>query len=182
MPLDGKSDFEEVGRFGYGVASVLVARDPEHLTQEFAKADRGTRIFLDVGRNGYGATFAAPYTVRPKPGAPISAPCTWEEIESGAAMPQSFTLRTMAARIDAVGDLWADMRKRRRSLRRPIAQLRRLLGDDVGRGAVGVTVGASGAGDARGLPALGGGEAGEEASPARPLRDCDPDAAPCSQA
>ncbi len=129
VPLDGKSDFEEVGRFGYGLASLLAAGDPEHLTTEFAKADRGTRIFLDVGRNGYGATFAAPYTVRPKPGAPISAPCTWEEIESGAVMPQTVTLRTMAERIEAVGDLWADLRRRRRSLRRPIERLRRLLGD-----------------------------------------------------
>jgi len=129
VPLDGKSDFEEVGRFGYGLASLLVARHPERMTLEFAKADRGTRIYVDVGRNGYGATFAAPYTVRPKPGAPMSAPCTWEEIESGEAMPQSFTLRTMAARIDAAGDLWSDMRRRGRSLRRPTEHLRRLLGD-----------------------------------------------------
>ena len=130
VPLDGKSDFEQVARFGYAVASLLVARGPEHLTQEFAKAARGTRIFLDVGRNGYGATYAAPYAVRPKPGAPISAPCTWDELESGAAAPQTFTLRTMAARMADVGDLWADIHKRRRSLRRPVAQLRRLLGDD----------------------------------------------------
>ncbi|MEZ4503101.1 MAG: non-homologous end-joining DNA ligase [Dehalococcoidia bacterium] len=130
VPLDGNSDFEQVARFGYAVASLLVARDPEHLTQEFAKADRGTRIFLDVGRNGYGATYAAPYAVRPKPGAPISAPCTWEELESGEVAPQSFTLRTMAARMADVGDLWAGLHKRRRSLRRPVAQLRRLLGDD----------------------------------------------------
>jgi bifunctional non-homologous end joining protein LigD len=129
VPLDGKADFTEVARFGYAVASVLVARDPEHLTQEFAKADRGARIFLDVGRNGYGATYAAPYAVRPKPGAPVSAPCTWDEVEHGVAAPQSFTLRAMEARRDAVGDLWSDMRTHRRSLRRPMAQLRRMLGD-----------------------------------------------------
>jgi bifunctional non-homologous end joining protein LigD len=129
VPLDGKSDFEEVSRFAYGVATALVASDPEHLTTEFAKAERGTRIFVDVGRNGPGATYAAPYAVRPKPGAPVSVPCTWDELERGEAAPQTFTLRNMAARMHAVGDLWSDMRTRRRSLRRPIAQLRKMLGD-----------------------------------------------------
>src|SRR4029079_9235121 len=81
VPLDGKSDFGVVARFSHVVGRVLVTRDPENLTQEFAKIDRGGRILIDTGRNGYSATFAAAYTVRAKPGAPVSAPCTWEEIE-----------------------------------------------------------------------------------------------------
>jgi bifunctional non-homologous end joining protein LigD len=60
VPLDGKAGFDEVSRFANGVAKVLVARDPDRLTLEFSKADRGGRILIDVGRNGYGATFAAP--------------------------------------------------------------------------------------------------------------------------
>ena len=88
------------------VAGILVERHPSTLTQEFTKADRGGRIFIDTGRNRPGATFAAAYTVRPKPGAPVSAPCTWEEVENGTVRPQTFTLRTMADRIAAVGDLW----------------------------------------------------------------------------
>ena len=47
--------------------------------------------------------------MRAKPGAPVSAPCTWNEIEQGAVHPQSFTLRTMAERIAEVGDLWQDL-------------------------------------------------------------------------
>ena len=70
-------------------------RDPEHLTQEFSKADRGGRILVDTGRNGYSATFAAAYAVRAKPGAPVSAPCTWDELERGEVAPRTFTLRTM---------------------------------------------------------------------------------------
>ena len=50
------------------------------------------------------------YAVRPKPHAPVSAPCTWEEVERGVAAPQTFTLRTMDARLDVVGDLWAELR------------------------------------------------------------------------
>jgi bifunctional non-homologous end joining protein LigD len=92
------------------VGTILVKRDPQHLTQEFSKADRGGRILIDTGRNGYSATFAAPYAVRAKTGAPVSAPCTWEELERGEVGPRTFTLRTMASRIAGVGDLWSDMR------------------------------------------------------------------------
>jgi bifunctional non-homologous end joining protein LigD len=66
---------------------------------------------VDTGRNEIGATHAAAYAVRPKPTAPISAPCTWEEVESGAITPRSVTLRAMANRLDNVGDLWADMHR-----------------------------------------------------------------------
>jgi len=123
VPLDGKSDFGEVARFAHAVGRVLVDRDPEHLTQEFMKVDRGGRILVDTGRNGYSATYAATYTVRARPGAPVSAPCTWEEIESGDVGPKTLTLRTMAQRIAAAGDLWADMLKKKRSLKRPIQRL-----------------------------------------------------------
>jgi bifunctional non-homologous end joining protein LigD len=94
------------------VGRLLVRRDPEHLTLEFYKADRGGRILVDAGRNEFTATFAAAYAVRPLDRAPVSAPCTWDEVERGAVEPRTFTLRTMQARIDAVGDLWAELHTR----------------------------------------------------------------------
>jgi bifunctional non-homologous end joining protein LigD len=127
VPLDRKAGFEDVFAFAQSVATVMIERDPENLTLEFSKADRGRRILIDIGRNGYGATFAAPYAVRPKPGATISAPCTWQELERGEVFPQTFILRSMAARIAGVGDLWSDMPRHRRSLRRPMQRLQRLL-------------------------------------------------------
>ena len=123
VPLDGKADFGAVHGFANTVGTVLVWRDPKHLTQEFSKADRGGRILVDTGRNGYSATFAAPYAVRAKPGAPISAPCTWQEVEKREVEPQTFTLKTIADRIESVGDLWADMRKHRYSLRTKIKRV-----------------------------------------------------------
>lgn len=131
VPLDGKSDFGTVARFAHVVGKVLVMRDPEHLTQEFSKVDRGGRILVDTGRNGYSATYAATYTVRAKPGAPVSAPCTWEELESGEVGPRTFTVRAMTQRIADVGDLWADMLKKKRSLARPIERLKKLHQDSV---------------------------------------------------
>jgi bifunctional non-homologous end joining protein LigD len=123
VPLNGKSDFGEVARFAHTVGRVLVSRNPDHLTQEFHKVDRGGRILVDTGRNGYSATYAATYTVRPKPGAPVSAPCTWEEIERGDVGPKTFTLRTMAQRIAGAGDLWADMLTKKKSLKRALDRL-----------------------------------------------------------
>jgi bifunctional non-homologous end joining protein LigD len=124
VSLDGQTKSGDVFRFANAVGTRLVERDPAHLTQEFSKADRRGRIYVDTGRNGYSATFAAAYTVRPKPGAPVSAPCTWEEVESGAAGPQTFTLRAMADRMATVGDLWAEMPQQPQSLRPAIDMLR----------------------------------------------------------
>jgi bifunctional non-homologous end joining protein LigD len=123
VPLDGKAKKGDVARFANAIGKALVARHPDRLTQEFSKADRGTRMYIDTGRNGYSATFAAAYAVRAKPGAPVSAPCTWEEVEKGTASPQAFTLKTMAARVGQVGDVWADLRKTRYSLTSRLKQL-----------------------------------------------------------
>jgi len=125
VPLDGKSDFGVVARFAHVVGRVLVERDPENLTQEFSKVDRAGRILVDTGRNGYSATFAATYTVRAKAGAPVSAPCTWDEVSSGEVGPRTFTLRMMEKRIAEVGDLWKDLLKSKRSLRSAIMKLQK---------------------------------------------------------
>jgi bifunctional non-homologous end joining protein LigD len=126
VPIDGKTPMATVERFAHAAGALLVSHAPDHLTQEFSKADRSGRIYVDTGRNGYGATFAAAYTVRAKRGAPVSAPCTWEEIERGEVDPGTFALRNMPKRIAKVGDVWADMRRRGRSLKRPMEKLRGL--------------------------------------------------------
>lgn len=136
VPLDGDADFEAVWRFAHGAGAILVKRHPDSLTQEFIKADRQGRILVDTGRNGFGATFAAVYAVRPKPGAPVSAPCTWQEIDRSVVGPQTFALRTMTARVAEVGDLWVDIDRRRCSLRDAIAASQRLLTDDEWREAL----------------------------------------------
>jgi bifunctional non-homologous end joining protein LigD len=124
--LDGKTPMGQAAGFAHGVARLLVERYPKQLTLEFHKKDRAGRILVDTGRNDYSATFAAAYAVRPKKGAPVSAPCTWDEVIRGDVGPATFTVRNMAARIEKVGDVWADLKKRRRSLRGPIAKLKKM--------------------------------------------------------
>jgi bifunctional non-homologous end joining protein LigD len=126
VPLDGETTMAAAERFAHMTGTLLTRRAPDRLTQEFSKADRLGRIYVDTGRNGYSATFAAAYTVRARPGAPVSAPCTWEEVERGEVEPRSFTLGNMPARIAAIGDVWADMRRRGRSLDQPMKKLARL--------------------------------------------------------
>jgi bifunctional non-homologous end joining protein LigD len=126
VPIDGKTPVGDVVRFADAVGTFFVSLAPGQLTQEFSKVDRRGRIYIDTGRNGYSATFAAAYTVRAKPGATVSAPCTWEEVERGKVSPDTFTVRNMPARIAKVGDLWKDLHKRGRSLKQPMEKLREL--------------------------------------------------------
>jgi len=126
VPLDGKATMGEAARFADAVGKVFVALAPDALTQEFAKVDRRGRIYVDTGRNGYHSTFAAAYTVRARRGAPVSAPCTWQEIERGDVEPGTFTIRSVLERVREVGDMWGDMRRRGRSLKRPMELLARM--------------------------------------------------------
>jgi bifunctional non-homologous end joining protein LigD len=115
-----------VAHFAGAVGALFVSLAPDRLTQEFNKVDRRGRIYVDVGRNGYSATFAAAYSVRARRGAPVSAPCTWEEIERGEVNPQTFTLRTMPERVARAGDVWADLLQHGQSLKRASEQLQSL--------------------------------------------------------
>jgi bifunctional non-homologous end joining protein LigD len=130
VPLDGQAEFGTVAQFSHGVAAELVKRNPSQLTQEFIKADREGRILVDTGRNHYGATFAAAYTVRAKPGAPVSAPCTWAELERETVAPQTVTLRTMRQRLLEVGDLWANLHEQGCSLDAALNLLHGLLSEE----------------------------------------------------
>jgi bifunctional non-homologous end joining protein LigD len=126
VPLDGKTPMGQAARFVDAVGRLFVSLAPDSLTQEFSKADRRGRIYVDTGRNGYHSTFAAAYTVRARRGAPVSAPCTWKEVERGEVEPRTFTLRNIVDRVRKVGDVWGDMRRRGKSLKRPLEKLARM--------------------------------------------------------
>lgn len=125
VPLDGTADCRQAAQFAHAVGALLVKRHPDTFTKAFYKAERGGRILMDTGRNEFGATFAVAYTVRAKWGAPVSAPCTWHEIEACQVAPGAFNVRNMAARLDAVGDLWADLHTRGVSVAEAAVRLER---------------------------------------------------------
>ena len=106
VPLVPEAETDEVKEFSLAVAEVLAARDPGNLTTEARIADREARLFLDTGRNGYAQHVAAPYAVRPLPGAPVSVPLDWSELDDFD--PRRHTLRTIADRL-AGPDPWAGL-------------------------------------------------------------------------
>jgi bifunctional non-homologous end joining protein LigD len=126
VPLDGLARFGAVARFAHELGTLLVMRDEKHLTQEFSKAERKGRIYVDTGRNEYSATVAAAYAVRARPGAPVSAPCTWDEIEEAAVTPRQFTLKNMPQRVESVGDVWETLHEVPQSLDEALTKLRAL--------------------------------------------------------
>ena len=126
VPLDGTVAMGQAARFAASVGTLFVSLAPDRLTQEFAKADRGGRIYVDTGRNGYHSTFAAAYSVRARRGAPVSAPCTWQEVERGEVEPATFTVRNMLERVQKHGDIWDDMRGAGQTLKGPLDLLSKM--------------------------------------------------------
>ena len=125
-PVDGKATYDEVMPLCNAIAKRLCARHPDLVTVEFYKKDRKGRLFFDVMRNALGATFVAPYSLRGKPGAPISAPITWAEVDDPALRPDGIRLRDFRARFDKVGDPWRDLRKKPGSVAKAVAKLAKL--------------------------------------------------------
>jgi bifunctional non-homologous end joining protein LigD len=126
VPVDGKATFERVHELVAGIARLLVARYPDLITLEFYKKDRKGRLFFDTGRNLAGATFVAPYSLRGKPGAPISAPLTWNEVDDPALRSDGIRLREFAARRAATGDPWYGWRQHPGSVSAALATLAKL--------------------------------------------------------
>lgn len=126
VPLDGKTAVEQAARFANAVGRLFVSLAPDALTQEFSKVDRRGRIYVDTGRNGYHSTFAAAYTVRARRGAPVSAPCTWKEIERGEVEPATFTIWNVLNRVATIGDAWSDLRRSGKALTGPMELLAKM--------------------------------------------------------
>jgi bifunctional non-homologous end joining protein LigD len=104
VPLVPAADTDTVKVVSMAVAEVLAARHPDDFTTEGRIANRHGRLYLDIGRNGYAQTMAAPYAVRGLPGAPVSVPLDWSELDD--FVPGRHTLRTIADRL-AAPDPWA---------------------------------------------------------------------------
>ena len=126
VPLRRSWDFDAVRAFAREVAEVLVHKEPDLLTLEARKDKRGDRVLVDVQRNGYGQTAVPPYAVRPRPGAPVSTPISWDELSR--VRPDQHTIRSVGRRLARIDDPWTDTRKNLQGLRRASQQLAKLRG------------------------------------------------------
>jgi len=114
-PLRRGPDFTEVHAFARALAEQMVADDPDHLTLEWHKVERGTRIYLDVNRIAYAQHAVAPYSVRPRPTAPVAVPLHWDELSDTTLRPDRWTVENVGERLER-DDPWAGMTRRARSL------------------------------------------------------------------
>jgi bifunctional non-homologous end joining protein LigD len=121
-PLD-EATFEEVHTLCHALARLLVARHPDLLTTEFYKKDRGNRLYFDTARNALGSTFVAAYSLRPKPGAPVSMPIEWRELDDKKLRADGFTLNNARERLAKKGDAWRDLRKHAGSVTKALEML-----------------------------------------------------------
>jgi bifunctional non-homologous end joining protein LigD len=98
-------DFEEVHTWVIAIARVLNERRQDLFSMDYTRSRRTDKVLLDHNQVGFGRTTASIYSVRPLPGAPVSAPLTWEEVESGKITIDQFTIKTMPKRLESMGDV-----------------------------------------------------------------------------
>jgi len=115
-PLRRGPSFPDVHGFAHMVAEAMVAANPDHLTLEWRRADRGSRIYIDVNRINYAQHGVAPYGVRPRPGAPVAMPIHWDELSDAHLAPDRWTIATAPDRLRDEGDAWRGIGRHARKL------------------------------------------------------------------
>ncbi len=100
--IEPRWSFTDVRHAAIAFGRELERRLPGEVTTNWWKEQRGERIFVDYNQNARDRTIASAYSIRPKPGAPVSAPVSWDELAEVA--PEDFTVATMPARFADVGD------------------------------------------------------------------------------
>ena len=100
--IEPRWTFTDVRHAAIAFGRELEQRLPGEVTTKWWKEERGERIFVDYNQNARDRTIASAYSIRPKPGAPVSAPFTWDELDR--VQPEDFTVATMPARFAQVGD------------------------------------------------------------------------------
>ncbi len=125
IPLTPKLGWEEVKTFAKWIADNFVAQRPEDFTANMAKRARHGRIYIDYLRNGRGATAVGAYVPRARPGAAISTPVSWEEVERGVKADE-YTVESIPRRLATLSsDPWAEIGKIRQTVS---AAVRRQIG------------------------------------------------------
>ena len=105
VPLDPIYEYARVRKFVESLGRLLVAANPDEITMEWDIPKRTGKVFIDHNQNVGGKTIASVYSVRPRPGAPVSAPFLWRELET--VHPDDYTIATIWDRLQRSGDLFA---------------------------------------------------------------------------
>ena len=105
----GRYTYTDTSAWVETLSRAIGATVPDLVSWEWAKKERGGKARLDYTQNAPIKTLVAPYAVRPRPGAPVSAPIRWAELDDADLAPDRWTVRNVIARVAEVGDPWAAM-------------------------------------------------------------------------
>jgi bifunctional non-homologous end joining protein LigD len=105
VPLKNKYEYETVREFAHIIASLVQEQLPGITTLERSLSKRGPKIYIDYLQNSAGQTLASVYSVRPVPGASVSTPLEWKELNHQLS-PKQFTIENIFQRIKKKGDLF----------------------------------------------------------------------------
>ena len=119
VPTGGKYNYETCRLFAEYVAKQVQQALPKITSVIRTKSKRNKKVYIDYMQNSRGQTIASPYSVRPKPGATVSAPLQWDELNDDLAI-SNFTMENMRDRVKEFGDLWKDIDKTKNDLRKAI--------------------------------------------------------------
>lgn len=106
VPIRRGPDFETTRAWAETVSRTIGAVLPDLVSWKWTKADRGGLARLDYTQNVINKTLVAPYSPRAAPGAPVSAPIDWDELDDPGLRPDGFTIRTILPRLRERGDLF----------------------------------------------------------------------------
>ncbi|MGZ6372149.1 MAG: non-homologous end-joining DNA ligase LigD, partial [Candidatus Limnocylindria bacterium] len=107
VPIEPAYTFEETRDWVELLSRAVGGMVPELVSWEWSKRDRAGRARLDFTQNAINRTLVAPYSARPAPGAPVSTPISWDELDDPALTPDRWTIQSLPERLAAVGDLFA---------------------------------------------------------------------------
>jgi bifunctional non-homologous end joining protein LigD len=128
VPIEPKYDYDLIAELAEQLATVVAHEQREVATVERSKRKRGEgMIYVDHMQNARGKSVVAPYSVRPKPGATVSAPLEWKEVERRKVKTSDFHLRNMLRRVEGKGDLFAPVLKDRQRLEEAFERAREMF-------------------------------------------------------
>ncbi len=107
IPIRPGYTFEETRAWVEQVSRAVGGAVPDLVSWEWSKDRRDGRARLDFTQNWRNRTLVGPYSARPAPGLPVSAPIAWDELDDPELRPDRWTIRTILARVAAIGDLFA---------------------------------------------------------------------------
>lgn len=121
-PLKNKYDYVTVKDFALIIASLVQEQLPETTTLERSLSKRGPKIYIDYLQNRTGQTLASVYSLRPVPGASVSTPLEWKEVNHKLT-PRQFTIRNILQRIKKKGDLFLPVLQESNSIEKALKAL-----------------------------------------------------------